>query len=48
MAQSDVASKAKLLIKPAIVDVQALVGKIDLVTVAGSTCACGCSCHIDG
>ncbi|MGB5018596.1 MAG: hypothetical protein WBO66_02610 [Candidatus Moraniibacteriota bacterium] len=41
-------SKAKLIVKPAITDVKAIVGKIDLVAVAGSTCACGCSCGIDG
>lgn len=35
--------KVKLLLKPK-KDEKVLVGKIDLTVVAGSVCACGCSC----
>lgn len=39
--------KDKPKTKPVILSIEArkvLIGKIDLVAVAGSNCACGCSC----
>lgn len=47
MVQSNAPPKTGLLIKPTVATVKAIAGKIDLVAVAGSTCACGCSCHVD-
>ncbi len=39
--------KKGLVIKPTIASVNAVLGKINLLAVAGSHCNCGCSCFID-
>jgi hypothetical protein len=44
---TQVSTKTVLLVKPAQAQIRALMGKIDTIAVAGSTCNCGCSCHID-
>lgn len=44
--QAASASKG-LIIKPTTANVKAVIGQIDLVAVASSTCACGCSCWKD-
>ncbi len=47
MKAIQVPAKAPVLVKPVPAQLQALMGKIDTVAVAGSHCNCGCSCHID-